>query len=49
MLDIRFIRENADQVRAAIVNKNISLDLDELLAADEARVRCSQEIEVLQA
>ncbi len=49
MLDIRFIRENADAVRAAITNKNISLDLDGLFAADALRVKCLQEIEALQA
>ena len=35
MLDIAFIRQNADVVRAAIKNKRIDLDLDELLAADK--------------
>ena len=37
MLDIQFIRQNADQVRAAIRNKGFDLDLDELLAADKER------------
>jgi len=37
MLDIQFIRQNADQVRAAIANKRLTLDLDELLAADKER------------
>jgi seryl-tRNA synthetase len=37
MLDIQFIRQNADQVRAAIKNKNFDLDLDELLEADRMR------------
>src|SRR5258708_152515 len=37
MLDIQFIRQNADQVRAAIKNKGLTLDLDELLAADKDR------------
>jgi len=49
MLDIRFIRENADAVRKAIVDKNIALDLDELFAADQIRVKCAREIEALQA
>ena len=30
MLDIQFIRQNADAVRAAIKNKGFSLDLDEV-------------------
>jgi seryl-tRNA synthetase len=37
MLDINYIRNNADLVRAAIKNKCIDLDLDELLAADKVR------------
>jgi seryl-tRNA synthetase len=37
MLDIQFIRNNADQVRAAIKNKGLQLDLDELLAVDKQR------------
>lgn len=37
MLDIAFIRQNADLVRAAITNKRVDLDLDELLAADKER------------
>jgi seryl-tRNA synthetase len=37
MLDIAFIRQNADVVRAAITNKKIVLDLDELLGADKER------------
>jgi seryl-tRNA synthetase len=37
MLDIQFIRQNADQVKAAIKNKRLDLDLEELLAADKER------------
>lgn len=37
MLDIAFIRQNADVVRAAIKNKRVDLDLDELLTADKER------------
>ena len=37
MLDIAFIRENADVVRAAIKNKRFDLNLDELLEADRVR------------
>ena len=37
MLDIAFIRQNADVVRAAIKNKRVDLDLDVLLAADTQR------------
>jgi seryl-tRNA synthetase len=37
MLDIAYIRQNADIVRAAIKNKRCDLDLDTLLAADKHR------------
>jgi seryl-tRNA synthetase len=37
MLDIQFIRQNADVVRAAIANKRVALDLEELLSADRER------------
>ncbi|MBU1160384.1 MAG: serine--tRNA ligase [Patescibacteria group bacterium] len=37
MLDIKYIRENAEKIKQAIKNKNINLDLDELLILDEQR------------
>ena len=37
MLEIAFIRQNPEVVRAAISNKRLDLDLDALLAADKAR------------
>ena len=39
MLDLQFIRENADRVRSAMINKGIGNDtlVDELLMADEER------------
>ena len=49
MLDIKFIRENREKVTDAILKKNISLDLDELLEIDKERIRLLQEIEQLQA
>ena len=45
MLDIQFIRQNADQVRAAITNKRLDLDLDELLAADKERREATTTLE----
>jgi seryl-tRNA synthetase len=45
MLDIQFIRQNADQVRAAITNKRLELDLDELLAADRERREATTTLE----
>ncbi len=49
MLDIKFIRENAEKIKEAIKNKNINLDLDELLEIDEKRVKALQDIEALSA
>lgn len=48
MLDIKFIRENADNVREAIKNKRVDLDLDALLELDKKRVALLQESEELQ-
>ena len=49
MLDIKFIRENAEGIKEAIKNKNIDLDLDKLLAVDEKRVKALKDIEELKA
>lgn len=49
MLDIKFIRENADVLRKTIADKNVALDLDALLAADRERVVLSREREDLQS
>jgi seryl-tRNA synthetase len=45
MLEIQFIRQNADQVRAAIKNKGLELDLDALLAADRERREATTSLE----
>jgi seryl-tRNA synthetase len=37
MLDLKFIRDNADLVRQAIVNKHEKADVDALLALDITR------------
>lgn len=47
MLDVKFIRENKEEVKKAIKNKNISLDLERLLELDKERVGLLQEIEEL--
>ena len=49
MLDIKFIRENAEAINEAAKNKNIDLDIFELLAVDEKRVKLLQQIEDLSA
>ncbi|MFC1613028.1 serine--tRNA ligase [Patescibacteria group bacterium] len=47
MLDIKFIRENKDVVEEAIKNKNIALNLDELLEIDIKRLELLKKIEDL--
>lgn len=49
MLDIKYIRENVEGLKKAIAEKNIVLDLDELLKLDEKRVDLMQKIETLSA
>src|SRR5689334_19157594 len=49
MLDIKFIRDNADKVKEAIKNKRIDLDLEELLDLDAKRRDFMTELEGLQA
>ncbi len=45
MLDIAFIRQNQDAVRAAIANKRCDVDLDALLEVDRARREALQVLE----
>jgi seryl-tRNA synthetase len=45
MLDIQYIRQHPDQVRAAIKNKGFDLDLDALLAADKDRREATTALE----
>lgn len=49
MLDIKFIRDNADIVKLAIQKKRVSLDLDALLAKDDERLVLLKEVENLRA
>lgn len=49
MLDIAFIRQNSDAVRAAIQNKRLELDLDLLLATDKERRETITQIETARA
>ncbi len=44
MLDLQFIRENPDIVRAALKNKNREVDLDRLLRLAEERKAAAQEV-----
>lgn len=49
MLDIKFIRENADKVRKAIADKRTDINLDDLLDLDQKRRDLLTEVESLQA
>jgi seryl-tRNA synthetase len=49
MLDIAFIRQNPDLVRAAILNKRCEVSLDELLEADRVRRETVTQIEAKRA
>jgi seryl-tRNA synthetase len=49
MLDIRFIRENAAAVKAAMANRNAEVDLDAVLALDSRRRSIVAESEELKA
>lgn len=49
MLDIKFIRENADLVKEASVKKNINFDVTELISADDTRRAILLEVEAMRA
>jgi seryl-tRNA synthetase len=49
MLDIRFIRENADAVKAAMINRNADVDVDAILALDNRRRAIITEVDELKA
>lgn len=49
MLDIKFIKENVELVRAGIAHKNQTVDLDAVLALDEQRRKLLTEVESLKA
>ncbi len=49
MLDIKFIRENADLVKEAARKKKITVDIDRLLAVDEERRALMSAVEVKKA
>jgi seryl-tRNA synthetase len=47
MLDIQFIRENRDLVARKATEKNINVDLDQLLGFDEKRMELLRQVEAL--
>jgi len=48
MLDLKFIREQPDAVKAAVRDKHVSLDVDELLARDRALLDLTRKVQELQ-
>ncbi len=49
MLDIKFIRENADLIREAARKKRIEFKVEDLLEVDEKRLKLMQEVEALRS
>ena len=49
MLDIHFIRENADIIKAGAAKKHIEVDLDRLIAVDDERKLIRQELDAKKA
>ena len=49
MLDIKFIRENADAIKAGAAKKHLTVDIDALLKVDEKRRALMQETESMRA
>jgi seryl-tRNA synthetase len=49
MLDLRFVRENADAVNAGLARRGTSFDLTEFLTLDTKRRAAQQEIETLRS
>ncbi|HMN19694.1 MAG TPA: serine--tRNA ligase [Candidatus Moranbacteria bacterium] len=49
MLDIKFIRENAEQVKKNCENRNVKCDIGQLLALDRERLELLQKVEELRA
>jgi len=49
MLDLKIIRENPELIKAAVINKNESADIDKILELDEKRRGIIGEVEQLKA
>src|SRR6185369_2872165 len=49
MLDIHFIRENADIVKAGAAKKHVVVDIDRLIAVDDERKAIRQELDAKRA
>lgn len=48
MLDLKFIKDNQELVQEAIDNKNVKLNLHELLACEQSVADCKKQIESMQ-
>src|SRR5687768_9552332 len=48
MLDLKFIREQPEVVKAAVRDKRVALDVDELLSRDQALLDLSRKVQELQ-
>ena len=49
MLDIKFIRENKEIVKAGAKKKHVEIDIDKLLEVDDGRLKALKEVEDLRA
>ncbi len=49
MLDIKYIRENAEKIKEAAINKNIKIDIDKLLEIDKKKRALQTELDELRA
>lgn len=49
MLDIHFIRENADIIKAGAIKKHIDTDIDRLIVVDDERKQLRQELDMKRA
>lgn len=47
MLDIKFIRENKEIVKAGAIKKHVEVDIDKLLTIDDERLKILKEVEEL--
>jgi seryl-tRNA synthetase len=49
MLDIKYIRENAEKIKEAAQNKGVGMDIDELIKVDDERKQLQQKLDELKA
>ena len=49
MLDIKFVRENAEAVKTAMANRNADVDVDRVVQLHERRRAIVSEVETLKA